>query len=492
MAESTATKVEIPVRQGDVLDGKYRVDSVLGVGGMGAVVAATHLQLAQRVAIKLLLSSRNDKEEIERLHRLLNEARVVAKMKSVHVARVLDVGTLDGGNPYMVMELLEGSDLERHLEDRGPLSIDEAVDFVLQACEAVAEAHRLGVVHRDLKPSNLFLTKSVDKRPLIKVLDFGLSKSVRGDKGTASITRPLEIVGTPSYMSPEQLRSTRDVDERTDIWSLGVILYELVSRSLPFDNTSIPDLCASIVRDAPKACPRHLPKGIQDAITKCLQKNPDDRFPDITALAAALAPFAPDDEHSERIARVRQETSPDAVELLANARTSQRLHLGGESVLEEDEGFGAEDEEPPPKSSRLGILLAILLVAAGGAGAGFLFIELVARSSKPAPAAQTAPPALAALPSAAPIPSASNPPETPPPATSSSVAKIDPAPIEPASPAPPTSKAWLAGQKPLAKPRPGPHTGRPGGRDTTSAGGKETPTSPPTSTTDPDRFLESR
>src|SRR5688572_20988040 len=334
MRESAAPKVEIPVRVGDVLDGKYRVDSVIGLGGMGAVVEATHLQLAQKVAIKLLLSSRNDKEEIERLHRLLNEARVVAKMKSVHVARVLDVGTLDGGNPYMVMELLEGADLERHLDDKGPLAIDEAIDFVLQACEAVAEAHRLGVVHRDLKPSNLFLTRSVDKRPLIKVLDFGLSKSVRGDKSSASITRPLEIVGTPSYMSPEQLRSTRDVDERTDIWSLGVILYELVSGTLPFDNTSIPDLCASIVRDAPKPCPRHLPKGIQDAITKCLQKNPDDRFQDITALAAALAPFAPDDEHSERIARVRQETSP---ELGADARTSQRLSLGRTSIIEEDE-----------------------------------------------------------------------------------------------------------------------------------------------------------
>ena len=476
MVESAAAKPEIPVRQGDVLDGKYRVDSVLGIGGMGAVLAATHLQLAQRVAIKLLLSTRNDKDEIERLHRLLNEARVVAKMKSQHIARVLDVGTLDSGGPYMVMELLEGSDLERHLEERGALPVDMAVDYVLQACEAVAEAHHLGVVHRDLKPSNLFLTRSVDKRPMIKVLDFGLSKSVRGDKSSASITRPLEIVGTPSYMSPEQLRSTRDVDERTDIWSLGVILYELVSGTLPFDNTSIPDLCAAIVRDPPKPISRHLPTGIVDTIERCLKKNPDERFKDIAELAKALAPFAPDDEQSERIARVRQETSPDLV--APEARTSQRLAAYPHNVIEEDDDL---EEEPPKKGgSRFGILVAILLVAAGGAGAGFLFIEVATRVPKPATQAQ-APPIV----TAEPPPPASSPP--PPPVSVAQTTAPPPA-VSIAPVTTPSGKVdpKLAGMRPLGKPRP------PAKGGSTSSTTGEAPASTATTNNDPNRFFETR
>ncbi len=476
--ESATAKPEIPVQKGDVLDGKYRVDSVLGVGGMGAVVAATHLQLAQKVAIKLLLSSRNDKDEMERLHRLLNEARVVAQMKSPHVARVLDVGTLDSGGPYMVMELLEGTDLEHLLEDRGSLPVNTAVDYVLQACEAVAEAHHLGVVHRDLKPSNLFLTRSVDKRPMIKVLDFGLSKSVRGDKSTSSITRPLEIVGTPAYMSPEQLRSTRDIDERTDIWSLGVILYELVTGTLPFDDASIPDLCAAIVRDPPRPITRPLPTAITETIERCLEKDPEERFADITELAAALAPFGSDEEQSERVRRVRAVTSPDVAEI--TARSAERIAVGAPTLTE---GF-EEEERPKRKGSRLGLLFAIVLVAGGGAGAGYLFIEIAARAPTRAAAQAQAPPP----PAATTEPSASVSEQAPPPPAVSSAPPAAALSMTPV--AVPSSKPdpKLAGMRPLGKPRP--RSSAPSTPSTATTA--EAPPPPATTTSDPNRFFETR
>ena len=211
----------IPVRPGDVLAGKYRVDRVLGVGGMGVVVAATHLQLQQRVALKFMLDAGlAQPTQVERFGR---EARAAVRLRSDHVARVLDVGTLETGSPYIVMEYLDGSDIGSVLEQRGAMPVDMAVDCVLQACDAVAEAHALGIVHRDLKPRNLFLTTRNDGRALVKVLDFGISKHTTGSD--LSLTRTTEIMGSPSYMSPEQFRSAKLVDERTDIWALGAILY---------------------------------------------------------------------------------------------------------------------------------------------------------------------------------------------------------------------------------------------------------------------------
>src|SRR4051812_29611172 len=209
------------VREGDVLAGKYRVDKILGAGGMGVVVAAHHVQLDERVAIKFLLPEALGNAEA--VARFAREARAAVKIKSEHVARVIDVGTLETGAPYMVMEYLEGGDLSQVLASRGPLPVEEAVEYVLQACEAIAHAHALGIVHRDLKPANLFLIRRPDGTNAIKVLDFGISKVMPGKSASSdnAMTRTRTVMGSPLYMSPEQMASTRDVDGRTDLWALG-------------------------------------------------------------------------------------------------------------------------------------------------------------------------------------------------------------------------------------------------------------------------------
>jgi serine/threonine protein kinase len=280
-----------PVQPGDILAQKYRVDGVLGVGGMGVVVAATHLQLGQRVAIKFLLPEAFRLSAA--LERFAREARAAALLKSDNVARVIDVATLESGAPYMVMELLDGDDLGAVIQQRGPLPLAEVIDFVVQACDAIAEAHSLGIIHRDLKPKNLFLTRRRNGTPLVKVLDFGISK-VGGPAGSDhSLTKTSDVMGSPNYMAPEQIRSSRNVDERTDIWALGVIIYELLAGHVPFEAETVPQLCSMVLEQppAPLASVRpDLPIDVVRIVERCLAKDPAARFPNVAALVAALAP----------------------------------------------------------------------------------------------------------------------------------------------------------------------------------------------------------
>jgi serine/threonine protein kinase len=282
--------VESPVAQGDVLAQKYKVDRIIGVGGMGVVVAATHLALNQKVALKLLLpSALSSAESVERF---LREARAIASLRSVHVPRVVDVGTLESGQPYMVMELLEGEDLGQLLARCGPLGSGEAMEYVRQACEALVEAHDLGIVHRDLKPNNLFLARDARGREQIKLLDFGISKSRDLDAGNLSLTRTSAVMGSPVYMSPEQMRASRDVDARTDIWSLGVTLYELVTGELPFHAESAMALGAKVLHEAPAPPSERrpdIPPPLNALILRCLEKDPANRFPDARTLMTALS-----------------------------------------------------------------------------------------------------------------------------------------------------------------------------------------------------------
>jgi serine/threonine-protein kinase len=294
---------------GEVIASKYEVESVLGAGGMGVVLCARHVQLGQRVAIKFLHGEASHNQSA--VARFLREARAAVALSSEHVARVLDVGTLATGEPYTVMEYLAGVDLRELLRTDGPLPIEEAVSTLLQACDAIAEAHVLGIVHRDLKPSNLFRTARRDGTSLVKVLDFGISKATAfnspGDN--EDLTASGRLIGSPGYMSPEQLRNAKTVDTRSDIWSLGVILYELLTGQPPFKGETMGETFVHIVSQPPPSIRRlrpEVPEGLAAVVSGCLDRDVDARIQTIGDLAARLAPFGPKDMAllGERIARI--------------------------------------------------------------------------------------------------------------------------------------------------------------------------------------------
>jgi serine/threonine-protein kinase len=290
MSESTSVLRETPAlpRSGDVVAGRYRLIRPLGQGAMGVVFEAVHMPLARGVAIKFLrphvLRSPHAVGRFER------EARASGRMmRSRHIVPVLEANAR--GRPYMVMELLRGRDLQAELRQRGALPIGEAVDWVLQACAGVGAAHRAGIVHRDLKPSNLFLSEEGRER-ILKVLDFGISKSAPGID--PAVTSPAVSVGTPIYMSPEQVRSSKDVDRRADVWSLGVILYELIAGSQPFLGTTTAAIAAIVADATPslRAIRPEVPEELDRAILTALAKAREDRFPSTEAFGAVLVPFA--------------------------------------------------------------------------------------------------------------------------------------------------------------------------------------------------------
>ncbi len=277
--------------EGTLVAGKYRLQAVLGEGGMGLVLSAHHEVLERTVALKVLRSeSAKDPAMVERF---LREARLAANLKSEHVAHVLDVGTLPTGAPFMVLEYLEGADLAAVLARDGRLPVAVACNYVVQACEAVAEAHASGIVHRDLKPENLYLTRSVGGADLVKVLDFGVSKAL--EAGRAAITTTGVTLGSPLYMAPEQLRGAREVGPRADVWALGVVLYELLTVRLPFEADTLPDLCVAITQEPPvplEDLRDDVPHALRAIVARCLEKEPGKRYFDAAELAEALAPFA--------------------------------------------------------------------------------------------------------------------------------------------------------------------------------------------------------
>ncbi len=278
---------------GQIIADKYRVDSVIGTGGMGVVVAATHIELDQRVAIKLLRDARS-----EAIARFKREARMLVKLKSQHVARVFDVGALDDDTPYIVMELLEGQDLASLLTARGRLRVEEAVDYVLEATEAVAEAHVLGMVHRDLKPANVFLARGPGGAETVKVLDFGVSKmldaKMEAEQTTGGLTNEGVALGSPGYMAPEQMTSSKDVDARADVYSLGAMLYRLVTGQNPYKGNSLVSVLAAMAIDPLpplKSFVPDAPDGFAAAVERCLAQDREARWPTVAHLAHALAPY---------------------------------------------------------------------------------------------------------------------------------------------------------------------------------------------------------
>jgi serine/threonine-protein kinase len=286
---------DAPVRIGDVIAEKYRVERLLGRGGMAFVVAAEHLYLGERVAIKVLLPRTAVKAGA--FERFLREGRAAAKIRSEHVARVHDSGLLPTGEPYLVLELLEGADLRALLRRRGKLPVGTAVSYVLEACEALAEAHALGIVHRDLKPANLFLARRRDGSSIVKVIDFGISKitSSAEDGAEETLTETRAAFGTPHYMAPEQMRSARDVDARADIWSLGAVLHGLLTGAPPFPGETMIDVYDRILQGPPPLRERvpEVPERLEEIVRRCLRVRPEERPRDVAELALALRDVAP-------------------------------------------------------------------------------------------------------------------------------------------------------------------------------------------------------
>lgn len=306
------------VSVGDVLAGKYRVEKVLGMGGMGVVVAATHLDLREVRAVKLMRPDAASEQSVERF---LREARAVVRLRSEHVAEVYDVGRLDSGAPYIVMEMLEGQDLAALQKRRGAFPIEEAVLYVSQACHALAEAHAAGIVHRDLKPGNLFLTRRKDGSPCIKVLDFGISKHTSPEFGDPEMTGARDLMGSPLYMAPEQMRSASKVCARADVWALGAILYKLLTGRAPFQAPTVPEIFAAALAKPvkmPSAIRPDVPGGLDDVVLRCLDKQESRRYASATDLLTALQPFGPwgvteeeDGEETRIVAPARRASIPD-------------------------------------------------------------------------------------------------------------------------------------------------------------------------------------
>lgn len=309
----------IPLEVGDVLAKKYRLDGLIGEGGTGLVVAARHLQLDQPVAIKFLRTALSNEEIRLRFER---EARAIEKLTNDHVVLLYDVGTLDDGEPFMVMEYLEGRDLARVLKEESKLPIADAVDCMLQVCEALAEAHAMGIVHRDLKPANLFLTRASDGAPFIKVVDFGISKflderlfSDESKQGPLEVTNAFTVLGSPRFMAPEQLRSSKDVDHRADLWSVGAVLFQLLSGRHAFNAETNVQASLRVLTAEPEdlcACAPHVPRELGAIVARCLVKDREARWQSAAELGAALAPFA-----SER--------TREGLEVAREARSATRI-----------------------------------------------------------------------------------------------------------------------------------------------------------------------
>jgi len=376
------------VTPGAVIANRYALVRTIGAGGMGEVFQARRLADGQMVAIKILREELlKDKESVGRFHR---EARAAAALRSDNAARILDFGELQNRQPYLVMEYLDGHDLMTEIDNRGSMPLEEAAHYVAQACSAMIEAHQLGIVHRDLKPPNLFLANEAGGRK-VKVLDFGISKITSSFDGT--ITSTQMSFGSPLYMSPEQIRSTKTVDARSDVWSLGVILYECVLGEPPFI-ADTPGALAVVISIEPHTPPSQkragLPPAFDDVIAGALQKDPKRRYQSVQELLRALEEFLP-----------REGFAPGTIAELPAGSTQQRLlaptvtsdKLGPEQGV----GFvttapaqqqkpaatwamppritlGPATTDPPfnaPKQERLGLIAAALLIPLGAVAFGF-------------------------------------------------------------------------------------------------------------------------
>jgi serine/threonine-protein kinase len=398
---SITARIEEDRWEGEIIAGKYRLEKIIGKGGMGVVVSGRHIGLDEPVAVKILRPAMMSVEGM--VARFTREARAASKIKSEYVVRVMDVGQLEGGVPFMVMEHLDGIDLAAYRRQTGPLGVEETVQLVVEAADAIGEAHSLGIVHRDLKPANLFLTNRRDNRRIVKVLDFGISKVESADDTTRTGT----LLGSPKYMSPEQMMSRRDVDGRADIWALGAILYELLLGRPPFLAETTPQICAMVLNSAPpkpRSIRADLPAELEAVILRCLEKSPDARFATVADLVRALLPFgSPALRASTRTspaAELRAPTStrasaPTRPEVVAPAAESSPLPTPMSTAMDATAPVPAAQPRFPAPA----ILGGLALLIAVGAAALLLGRD---PPSIAAPAATTEPPIAAPVQAAPP------------------------------------------------------------------------------------------
>jgi serine/threonine-protein kinase len=349
---ATPGSIDAGVGIGEIFVDKYRVERVLGHGGMGVVALCTHLALNEHVAIKMLRKDVLD--DADAVERFMREAQAAVKLKSEYVARVIDVGRSSANVPYMVMEYLDGEDLGQLLEDRRTLGVPWAVEITMQCCEALAEAHSLGIVHRDVKPTNLFVTWRPDGSAIIKVLDFGISKALASN--SMVLTQTQSLLGTPAYMSPEQMRSARMVDARTDLWSLGTVMYEMLEGRRPFEAESFSEMCVKVAVDPPGAMTQ-TPPGLQQIVLRCLEKAPEQRYPSMAELARDLVPFSQDPHQAqvlvERMTRTLRRSQVQPVEWNPASSSGSIRLPSGERLAETAPAPAAPAplSSPPPVSS---------------------------------------------------------------------------------------------------------------------------------------------
>ncbi len=391
---------------GEVIADKYEVVRLLGKGGMGVVLEARHRKLDQRVALKFLAPA--ELEQAGAVQRFEREARAAALLRSPHVVRTLDVDQTPDGLPFIVMEYLDGRDASSELVRRGRIPVDEAVDWMLQACVGMREAHASGIIHRDLKPSNLFLCTTPGAPLVVKVMDFGVSKVSASHGETTELTSTQTTLGTPSYMAPEQLVSAKTIDARADVWSLGVVLYRLLTGALPFTAPTPTALAIAVATTDPVDVATRgpwLPAELCAAIMKCLRREPQDRFADVGAFAAAIERFG---SGRYQLPKSRQ-SAPQLPAPEAAPRVDGRVATLPTAAAE---GATASAWDKPAIRARRGPpLLAILGVAAALGALGIGFSVYHARKSAPPAANATAPPEPSETAAPAEIPTA-NPPAT--------------------------------------------------------------------------------
>lgn len=381
------------IEAGTIVGHKYRLEEPIGQGGMATIWRAVHTTLDRPVAVKFLEAVGTSAQELAK--RFLNEAKLAAGLRHRHVVDILDFGVLDGGQPYMVMELLEGMSLADRYEEGPPVSDWELLEIVAMTLSGLAAVHEAGILHRDVKPENIFLVEDADGI-YPKLLDFGVSK---GFDAGGKLTRTGSVVGTPQYMSPEQARGKRDVDPRSDLWSVGIVLYEGFAGELPFDSENPGDVLISVATEVPQplsALRPDLPQSVIGLVHKALSKKPEGRHDDARAMRdEVLAILERGEALSGRpdsaLIRVAYNTGAGTGKLkaLTNSATpppppGQSLPdpfvpLGAPPVPKEAVAYTGEPSgsfsvpQPEPRKARwVGPLVATLVLAAG-AGAFFAF-----------------------------------------------------------------------------------------------------------------------